>query len=233
MAEMKTFVIAVSFIIIFSGVLITVPTDLLGEGATPDTPVTPVNPNLLTDFTDSETYTQPNFTLGSYYYALGSYNWIAGVGLTTEFSLAAKTYFFGLWLGGYRLCKFITEGGTDRGTSISFAEITTDAEDGAVLYNLIFEDDGTDAGGFVVYWNSTLYADPADAWTNNVLYLTHGVGFTTNALNIGSLLLGLLFFQLPDVPFLINLLLATPLWACIIYLIWWFIISMIPFLGGG
>jgi len=42
-----------------------------------------------------------------------------------------------------------------------------------------------------------------------------------------------LFFQLPDVPFLINLLLATPLWACIIYLIWWFIISMIPFLGGG
>jgi hypothetical protein len=233
MAEMKTFVIAVTFIVIFSGLLITVPTDFLGTGATPDTPVTPVNPNLLTDFTDHETYTQPNFTLGSYFYTLGSYDWIAGVGLTGEFSLAAKTYFFGIWLGGYRLCKFITEGGTDRGVTISFAEITADAVEGGVRYNLVFEDDGTDAGGFVVYWNSTLYADPEDAWTNNVLYLTHGVGFTTSALNIGSLLLGLLFFQLPDVPFLLNLILATPMWACIIYLIWWFIISMIPFLGGG
>jgi len=232
---MKTFVIAVSFIVIFSGLLITVPTDFYGTGATPDTPVTPVNPNLLSDFTDHKTYTKTNYTgvFNSVEYALGDYNWIAGIGLTGEFSLAAKIYFFGIWFGALHICKFITESGTDRGTSISFAEITADAEDGAVRYNLIFEDDGNEGGGFVVYWNSTLYPDVEDAWTNDVLYFTHGVGFTTNALNIGSLLLGLLFFQLPDVPFLINLLLATPLWACIIYLIWWFIISMIPFLGGG
>lgn len=227
------FIIAVSFIIIFSGLFVTIPTDFLGEGATPETPVTPVNPNLLADFTDSETYTQPNFTLGIYEYALGDYNWLAGVGLTTEFSLAVKEYFFGLWLGGLQYCTFVSDTGTDRGTTLSLTEIASDAEDGEVRYNLIFEDDGTSAGGFVIYWNSTLYSDPADAWTNNVLYLTHGIGFTTDALSIGSLLLGLLFFQLPEVPFLINLLLATPLWASIIYLVWWFIISMIPFLGGA
>jgi len=233
MAEMKTFVFAVSFIIIFAGLFITLPTDFLGEGATPETPVIPVNPNLLADFTDSKTYTQSNFTFGIFEYDLGTYSWLAGVGITTEFSLAAKEYFLGFWLGGLSYCTFVSESGTDRGITLSLSEIATDAEEGEVRYNLIFEDDGNSAGGFVIYWNSTLYSDPADAWTNNVLYLTHGVGFTTDALSIGSLLLGLLFFQLPEVPFLINLFLATPLWACIIYLVWWFIISMIPFLGGA
>ena len=233
MAEMKAFVIAASFIIIFSGLLVTLPTDFLGDGATPEIPVIPVNPNLLVDFTETATYTQTNFTLGVCEYDLGDYSWLAGVGLTTEFSLAAKEYFLGFWLGGLRYCTFISEDGTDRGTTLSLTEIASDAEDGEVRYNMIFQDDGNSAGGFVIYWNSTLYSNPADAWTNNVLYLTHGVGFTTNALNIGSLLLGLLFFQLPEVPFLINLLLATALWACIGYLVWWFIISMIPFLGGA
>ena len=232
MAEMKTFVIAVTFIIIFSGLVITIPTDFLGSGATPDTPVTPVNPNLLSDFTDDKTYTKPNFTLGIYAYDdLGDRDWYAGVGLTTEFSLAAKRYFFGLWLGGLSYCRFVSESGIDRGITLSLTEIEDDAEEGACRYNLVFEDNGNDAGGFVVYWNTTTYSDPSDAWDNNILYFTHGVGFTTDALNISSLLLNLLFFQLPDVPFLVNLLLATPLWACIIYLVWYFIISMIPFLG--
>jgi len=53
------------------------------------------------------------------------------------------------------------------------------------------------------------------------------------SLDIGSLLLALLFFQLPDVPVLVNIFLVLPAWASIIYIVWFIVISMIPFLGGG
>jgi len=230
--EQYGFVFAVTFLIIFSAILVSMPTDLQGKGATANE-ITPVDPNLLTDFTSSETFNAsdfvPWFTLEIYEYNLDSRNWICGTD-GTEFDLNAKIYWFGLWLGQLDAVRFIAPDGTDRSLSISFDEIEDDAEDGSVFYNLIYDFSGTSAGGLIFFWNSTLYPNASDAWDNNVLFLIHGVGITVNT-DIVPLLIGLLFLQLPDIPMLVNILLIGPVWASIIYVLWYVITTMIPFLS--
>jgi len=230
-SEQRAFVFAVAFIVIFSGLLSTVPVDLLGSGATPDTPFTPVNPNLLSDFSDSRSFHKTDFVDFTYWYNdLGGYDWGCGF-IIDSFYVAAKALFFGLWFGAMSAVDFTNDNGTlYYGGGISFTDIANDATDGAVRYTLTFQADGNSAGGFLFYWNTTTYANPSDAWDADALYLLHGFGITPNT-NVASLLLGLLFLQLPDVPFLVNLLIATPLWASIGYVIWFIIKEMIPFLG--
>jgi len=146
-------------------------------------------------------------------------------------TLGAKQYLWIFWLGGYDQVKFTSETGNDRGESVSFTEIAADATDGSVKYSLTYTTTGDSAGGFIVYWNTTLYTDPEDAWDNNVLYLIHGVGIeATSGANILGLLFSLLFLQLPDVPVLVGILLAVGPWASIIYIVWFLIKEMIPFL---
>ena len=76
----------------------------------------------------------------------------------------------------------------------------------------------------------TEYEDPEDAWDNDVLILLHGLGIEDTATaNIGALIISLLLLQLPEVPTLINIFIAVPIWACIVYVIWYIIKEMIPF----
>jgi len=238
LSEMKSFVFAVTFIVIFSAIVSTIPTGLQGQGATVSD-VTPVNPTLLTDFADHENYTKSDF---SAYVTWLHYVYDLPVGGTTydcsfitdSFSLGKHVLFLGLWLGGIEYVDFIDENNTNYGTSVSFDDIENDAVDGAVRYTLQYSESGNSAGVFVIYWNTTLYSDPSDAWDNDVLYILHGIGLDLTAdTNIASLLMQLLFLQMPDMPVLINLILIIPIWASIIYLLWFIIINMIPFLGGG
>ena len=236
MTEMKTFVFAVSFIIIFATLLTTVPVGLQGQGTSLTNVITPIDPSLLTDFADSVAFNTTDFvpwlTLDIYEYVLNSRDWICGTD-GTAFDLNAKIYFLGLaWLGQLEPIRFKTLDGQERGLSITFDEMESDEEDGTVRYNLIFAENGNTAGGFLIYWNTTTYSNPSDAWDGNALYFLHGVGLTADT-NIVSLLIALLFLQLPGVPLLVNVLLVIPIWASIIYLLWFIIINMIPFLGGG
>jgi len=230
--EQYGFVFAITFIIVFAGLLVAVPTDLQGQGETP-TVNAPVNPSLIAGFDDYENYTKSEFSgVGTltYYYSLGGYDWIIS-NLAETFTLGAKVYWAGfLWLGYVNFVNFISPDGDNLGTILSLTQIQADAEEGEVRYNLLFADDGNDAGTLVLYWNTTLYSDCADAWTHSVLYFLHGVGFAATATNnVGALLVGLLFLSLPDVPALLQLLLVTPLWASIIYVLWYVIKEMIPF----
>ncbi len=231
-SEQRSFVFAVSFILLFSTLLATIPVGLQGGGATGDN-VTPVNPSLLTDFADSKTFNGTDFTpwfgLEIFEYNLASRDWICGTN-GTAFDLNAKIYVFGaLWLGQLDSVRFFSPSGVDRGLSITMTEIGNDAEDGSVLYNIIFSGTGNSAGGFVFYWNSTTYSNPLDAWGNDTLYLIHGVGLSVDT-NIASLLISLLLLQLPDVPVLVSVLLVIPIWASIIFVLWFIIKEMIPFL---
>ena len=116
MSEQKTFVFSVTFIIIFSVFLSTIPVGLLGEGASPDM-VSSVDPNVVAGFSDSETYQQSNFTAGLYEYDLGGRTWVC-LGTGTGFALGAKVLFAGfLWLGGIDQVKFVSSEGIDRGGS--------------------------------------------------------------------------------------------------------------------
>jgi len=233
MSEQRTFVFAVTFIIIFGTLLSTIPIGLQGQGGTGDS-VTPVNPNLLTDFADTEEYDKTDFSgvvsiLYVYDLPVGGTTFSCNY-YDNDFSIAAHTLFLGIWLGGLNWANFISENGTNYGTSVSFTDIDNDAEDGAVRYTLRYEDTGLSAGGIVFYWNTTTYSDSSDAWDSSELQILHGIGLTADT-NIASLLISLLFLQLPDVPLLVSMLIATPIWAGIIYVLWFVIKSMIPFLS--
>jgi hypothetical protein len=232
---MRGFVFAVVFIVVFSTLVASIPAGLQGIGDSPDT-IIPVDPKLLTGFEETENWTRTDYTgvIPNYQYILpaGGRTWSSDwIDLADDyFTLAALTYWW-IILTGVDTCKFVLSNGTSRGTTLSIDEIEGDAVDGSVRYSLLFTTTGNDAGAFVVFWNTTLYADPQDAHDNDVLNLLHGVGFSSSATNdIGSLLVGLLFLSLPEVPVLINALLATPIWACIIYVLWYVIKEMIPFI---
>lgn len=232
---MRGFVFSIVFIIVFATLLASVPAGLQGTGLDPDT-VIPVDPSQLAGFDETENYTKSAFTgtPKTYPYSLGSRDWSCLWGDLPDdiFALAALVYWFGLfWLGHTDPCKFISPEGIERGTTLAISEIDEDAEEGLVRYSMLFTTTGEDAGSFVVYWNTTQYTDPQDAMDNDVLYLLHGVGFSSTATNdIGALLVSLLFLQLPQVPTLVNAFLAVPVWACIIYVLWFVIKEMIPFL---
>jgi len=232
--EMRGFVFCLIFIIVFSTLLSSTPIGLQGVGSDPDT-VIPVDPSKLSGFDETENYTKSAFTgtPKTYPYSLGGRDWSClWADLTDDFfSIAALVYWFGVfWLGHTDPCKFTSPDGVDRGTSLEISEVAEDAEDGIVRYSLLFTTTGEDAGSFLVYWNTTQYTDPQDAMDNDVLYLLHGIGFSTTATaDIGALLVGLLFLQLPQVPALVNVFLAVPMWACIIYVLWFVIKEMIPF----
>lgn len=230
-SEQYGFVFAITFIIVFAGLLVAVPTDLQGLGETP-TINAPVDPSLLTGFDSYDNYTGAQFTgvgTETYAYSLGDFDWINTY--TASFTLGAKVYFAGfLWLGWLNYVDFISPDSINLGNILSLSQIQTDADNGTVRYNLIFVDDGNDAGGLVLYWNTTEYADCADAWLADELYFLHGVGFGANPTNnIGALLVGLLLLSLPQVPTLLQLLIVTPLWASIVYILWYVIKEMIPF----
>ena len=232
-SEQRAFVFAVTFIVVFSVLIASVPTGLLGLGESPDM-ITPLDSSIITGFSESETYNKSDFSLvGSVYqylYDLGSRTWLCQQGFG-YFQLGAKVFIGGiLWLGQLDSCAFISSDGVDRSHSLTFTEIDADAEDGVIRYTLRYVGTGGSAGGFVVYWNTTTYSNSSAAWTGGELYLLHGMGIedTANA-DIGALLISLLLLQLPEVPVLINVLLVVPIWASIIFVLWYIIKEMIPF----
>jgi len=227
---MRGFVFSLVFIIIFATLLSTIPAGLHGPEETPDG-IVPISPNLLTGFNDFENWTKAALSVGLYEYDLGGRSWVFGEAADTIIIFAKVLIGGFLWLGHIDTCKFISSDGVNRGDELTFTEIETDAEDGSERYEMLFTESGDKAGAFVVYWNTTTYSDPVDAWDNNILYVLHGVGFDASATtNIGALIVGLLTLQLPDVPILVNMFLAVPIWACIIFVFWFIIKEMIPFL---
>lgn len=234
MAEMRTFVFSVTFIIMFSTLLISLPSDFQGLESDPNE-LLPVDMNSITSFAEYVKYDKTDFTVGltTYYdYNLGSWAFEMVYGSGT-FGLVRHDLFFGLWLGSITTIQHFNASGYDRGTGITFSELTTDAVSGIAKYSMRFTDDASSAGSIIYYWNSTLYSDPSDAWDNDVLYILHGIGLNeTYGIDITRMLIQLLTLQLPDTPLLISLLLATPIWAGVVYLIWYFITKMIPFLGA-
>ena len=231
--EHAGFVFAVTFIVLFAGLTAMVPIEIQGAGATTEILV-PVDPSLVSDWTAYKDFNKTDMTLlgGGYYTlyydALGGYDWFVGFN-EVAFMLGAKIYWGPFWLGALDYVQFISDTGTNYDTSLTLSDIENDGVDGTAKYNLIFSESGNDAGDFIFYWNTTTYSSPSDAWDNSDLVLVHGVGFTPNT-NIVSLLLGILFLQLPDVPVQINLLLAVFPWASVIYIIWFIVKESLPFL---
>jgi len=232
-SEQAGFVFAVAFIVLFAGLTAMVPVDLQGSGTTVEILV-PVDPSLISDWTDYEDFNKTDMTpTGSEYFydydALGGFDWRAWFSTPIEtFSVGAKVYWGPFWLGVQDFVQFIDDNGTNYDTSLTLTDIDNNAVEGSAKYNLIFSSSGNDAGDFIFYWNTTTYSNSSDAWDNSDLVLVHGVGFSPNT-NIISLLVGILFLQLPNVPWEINLLLAVFPWASVVYIIWFIVKESLPF----
>jgi len=235
--EMKGFVFSITFIIVFSSLLISIPTGLQGVGTEPEL-IVPVDPRLLVGFDEQTNYSKDDYVMSGvqyvYEYSMVDRDWYAStISLVTPYLRIGQKYTYFLWLGYIDNCRFILDNGTDRGTTLTTTVIDGDAEDGVVRYSLLFESSGNDAGAYVLYWNTTNYDNSSHAWDNDALEIVHGIGISNRASNdVLSLLIGLMFLSLPDVPVLVNLLLATPIWAAVIFFLFWAITRRVPFLGG-
>ena len=228
MTEMRGFVFAVSFLLISSAILGSAPAGLITPSY--DNPsLVGLDPALVTGFSSYTQYTKSNYTLvaGTYIesYLLGGWDWYT-VSDNTNYMLGVKQYIWIIWVST-DTCEFTTEKGIPRGTELTFTEITADAENGTVRYSAIHSQGSSSV---LFWWNTTDYATAASAWAGDELYITHGVGVNDEApVQVLSLLLGMLTFSLPDVPFLIQLMLSTPIFASVIYLIWFLVKEVIPF----
>jgi len=99
--------------------------------------------------------------------------------------------------------------------------------------------------GFLVKWddtqlevyfafNTTKYSKPSEAWDHDELYALIGINFDqrNTTFNAWNLIGALLFFKLPNVHPVINMLIAIPIWVMIAWLIYILILKAIPFVGG-
>lgn len=85
-------------------------------------------------------------------------------------------------------------------------------------------------------WNITDNATPSLALIDNGLYLTFETSFDDmgSQINAWTLLSGVLFFQpIAGIPYYLSLLIAFPIWICIAYLMFIFVLRMIGAVFGG
>lgn len=227
MAELRGFVFAVMFLLVYSALLSGIP-----AGFTPTThedPALPgLDPTLLTGFSNFESYNRSMFLGGWIYYDYSLDNGYWRVNhIDDDFWIGQKILIFGLWFGALDYYTFLGPNSESRGSSLSFTEIDNDAVNGTVRYT--GSNDGG-AGIVILSWNSTLYSGSSNAWDNDELNILHGIGISSSApTNVLSLLLGLMFLQLPDIPLLIQVMIVSPVYASVIYLAWFIIKEVIPF----
>lgn len=91
---------------------------------------------------------------------------------------------------------------------------------------------------FVKVWvgyNTTTYSSVEDAWNNYALYLFVGINFDQagSGYNAWDLIAMLVFFQLPDLHWIVKALISIPLWVCVGYLAFIFILRAIGAIFGG
>jgi len=85
-----------------------------------------------------------------------------------------------------------------------------------------------------VSFNITEYSSLLDAWNNHEIEIMIGVRLeeTLAKFNAWSLIGSLLTFSMPQIHPVLNMIIAIPIWACIIYLLYRLILLAIPFVGG-
>ena len=84
-------------------------------------------------------------------------------------------------------------------------------------------------------FNSTKWANFTDAWDHNELYVFHGIDFdqTSTGYNAFYLISRLLFFQMPEMNVVLNMIIAIPVWIAIGYIVVILIYRTIGAVFGG
>jgi len=106
-------------------------------------------------------------------------------------------------------------------------------ETGALLFSMKTQDSGQLKFICAYVWDEETYETPTPAFENDGVIIYIGLTWeqqmsTMSAWNIVGMIL---FFQMPQIHPLFNLMFALPIWACIVYTIYRLILLAIPFVG--
>jgi len=84
-----------------------------------------------------------------------------------------------------------------------------------------------------LHYNATKYSNFFEAFKDNQFDAMFGINIqdVNTKLSAWSLISRLLFFQMPEVHPVINILIAIPIWTCIAYLVYVLVLKAIPFTG--
>ncbi len=223
MAEMRGFVVAVSFLLIYSTLLGTVPAGFLTVTYEPPT-LSPIDPQLISGFDGFVMMNSTNFTAGGVDYGFGGHLWTAIAADSTFTLFYRQVIFFVIPVYTVNDMSFETFA---RGTSLTWITILEDSDNGTARYSAVCP---FATSGLVFVWNVTDYVYPWEAWGNGSLTVVHGIGADAYApQNALSLVLAMLTFSVPEIPVILQVLLNTPIYAMVAYLVWFLIKEVIPF----
>ncbi|MBA7492010.1 hypothetical protein ES702_02559 [subsurface metagenome] len=250
-SEMRGLVFAVTFLGVLTSLLLWIPPELYTAGESRTVYVPPIFESIeVYDFVETNTI-QFNETGGSYYW-IDSTFYIMGVDIgnwdcNLYYRIANETglkvrlnhvHYEWLIFPAHHNLKWYDAQSVERGTLsgfLSVSEIQANAETG----NNATSKWRASCDHFTYHttfsYNGTTYNNFTHAWNNQDLYAFFGVDFThvNTSYNAFHLVAMLLFFQLPYMNPYINMLLAIPLWACIAYLVYIFVLRTIGAIFGG
>jgi len=173
------------------------------------------------------------FRYGSYWYPIvvGGHN--LEVIDEQEPELWVRHYwYFWIFPTAHHFMSWSNKMGESRGDSLLPSELDSDYEEGNIKYRVSCNDFQMD---IFFGFNETLYSSPSEAWENNDLRVLFAVEFdqVNTSINAWSLISMLLFFQLPDIHWVINVFIALPFWIAFAYLAFIFILRTVGAVFGG
>jgi len=120
--------------------------------------------------------------------------------------------------------RWLNYQGITRGTELEATELDSDVSDPTYT---------VECSHFYVKtffaYNDTLYSNPTEAWNASELNMLVAIDFDQQqtGMNAWNLIGMILFFQMPDVHPLLNAFIAIPMWVCIAWLTFAFIIAVV------
>lgn len=237
-SELRGLVVMVSFMGLFVFLAILIPVEFMT-----------VSPQKETEFpeyfeaVDVQFYADTeNFTIDSDYYqhdfTMGGWNLCFQS--VKAFEIISSSTYASWWIfkWGYTPFKWYDEHGLSYGDQLDFEDLDSLwVEQGQKENQTIKFTIKTDQTQLTVFfgWNTTEYSKPSDAIKGYGMEVLYAVSMdqVNTSLNAWTLVGMLLVFQLPDVHWIINTLIAIPCWTVIAYLIYVLIIKVIPLIAGG
>lgn len=157
---------------------------------------------------------------------------IQNLGEGTNFISSAHFNKWWIFKWSYHWFKFYGEDGVDLGYGLAFEKIDGYCTENQSLLRFSLQSDQTQ---IVMYlgWNQTKYGKPSNALHDNAMTCLYCISFdkVNTSLNVWNLIAMLMFFQMPNIHPIINVIIAIPIWVTIIYLITVIILKIIPFVG--
>jgi hypothetical protein len=185
-----------------------------------------------------------NMTSDEYYSDLG----IAGWHVNVEKTLASRGYqaigietfdawwffhwnfaVFSWYKDGVIVSKWSPAGGF---YGIFIAQLDSDYATGKGL-NYVIKNDAGCQWDIALSFNTTLYDSPSEAWDDMLLIFKLDFADRNTSINALNLISMLFTAQLPNVDPIVCLLIAFPLWACIGYMCFIFVLRIVGAVFGG